>query len=126
MLCPHCNEELLFDGELYDSIIELDGPELYEVSVTITLICKSCYEELGEYQFDIEQDITDFSADHDDENEHELSVEIGSESFESTITDGIVYLGVHATITVNCICGESASYQCSAHETATSIMKELE
>lgn len=126
MNCPHCNETLEFDGDFNDSIAELSGTEEVVGLVEITLICDSCYENLGEYQFELEQDITDFTADHEDEEEHELSVELSNEAFEDTITNGVLYLGACAAVNVSCICGKSVSYQWSHYEKATDVMKELE
>lgn len=125
MNCPHCNATLEFDGDFHNSEVSLD-PDEVNASVEITLICDSCFEDLGQYSFELVQDITDFTADHEDPNEHELSVDLSNEEFIETHINDAHYLGAAATITVSCICGSVVSYQCSATELATEVMKELE
>jgi hypothetical protein len=104
MLCPQCNKELKFEGEFYSSIAELNSSGEIEGEVCITLSCAECNEELGEYTIELELDITNFSEDHEDENEHP---------------------GASATVHVSCICGKSISYAWSNYDEPEDVYKEL-
>lgn len=124
MNCPHCNEELEFDYGFYSSEVELDASDAVG-RVEFTLMCNSCGESLGEYSFELEQDIADFASSHDDSDEHELSVTLSNESFIETLHNNVQYLGAEATVTVSCMCGTQVEYLWSTSERAEEIMKEL-
>jgi len=127
MLCPQCNKELKFEGEFYSSIAELNSSGEIEGEVCITLSCAECNEELGEYTIELELDITNFSEDHEDENEHDLTVDLEDESFEEYVdTDTqLQHPGASATVHVSCICGKSISYAWSNYDEPEDVYKEL-
>ena len=126
MNCPHCNEELELDHDLYRSEAELSGTEEVEVQITFTLTCASCNEALGEYTFEGEQDISDFANEHEESEDHELSVALSNEEFTETLHNNILLLGAEATIAVSCICGSSTEFLWSCTERAEDVLKELE
>lgn len=126
MQCPNCKEELRLEGDFYSSEVSLDTGAV-EGEVVITFICAECSIDLGEYPFELELDIADFAADHEDEEEHELSVTISNESFDEHVDDkGVVYPGVYAAVNVSCMCGKLIEYQWSDYETIEVIAKEFD
>lgn len=126
MNCPHCNEELKLSGETRKANIELRNNASINGSVTIVLICAECFEELGEYDIELELDITDFSRDHEDEVKHKLTIELLGECFDAhSDDDGIVYPGASAAINVSCICGVSVEYSWSNYAYTDDVIRKL-
>jgi len=125
MLCPNCAKELVLDGEFYHSDVELDGIAGVEGAVTITLFCEDCMHELGEYDIELELDITDFTVDHDDEEEHELSVELDDEAFVTTMVNKDKHVGASASVNVSCSCGKSISYVWENYDSPSEVITAL-
>lgn len=127
MLCPSCSNELALDGEFYNSSIDLDGISAAVGTVTITVVCKDCMHEFGEYDLELELDITEWAEAHSDEEEHELSVELDDESFDEykNPNNGLLYPGATATVKVSCSCGSEIQYIWSNYEEPSAIMTEL-
>lgn len=125
MNCPNCDAELKLEGEFLHSGIDLDI-DTAAGSVTIIFTCAACIYELGEYDFELEQDISDFAQHHEDEEDHELSVDLGDEAYDEHVDDkGTVYPGAVATVKVSCICGGHVEYQWSNYDDPVEVMKEL-
>ena len=124
MECPHCNEELEFNGDFYDSEADLYHNEVTG-SVTITLVCANCFNDLGEYEFELTIDIDDFIEFHNDAVDHDVHVELSEECFETTVDNNTLYLGATAVVTISCICGAVTNYVYSQFELASEIMEEL-
>jgi len=126
MQCPNCKSELKLEGDFYSSQVDIDVTDVTG-EVVITFICAECSGELGEYPFELELDIADFAAEHEDEEEHELSVEVSDESFDKHTDDkGAIYPGASAAIRVSCICGKFVDYLWRDYETMEEISKEFE
>jgi len=127
MQCPNCHEELKVEGDFYSSQVDIDLTDVTG-EVVITFICAECSIDLGEYSFDLELDVADFIADHEDEETHELSVEVSDESFDEHVNKetGVVTPGASATVKVSCICGKFVEYQWTDYETIEEISKEFE
>lgn len=126
MQCPHCSTALKLEGEFFHSDCELDGTASVTGSVTITLNCAECSEELGEYDIELEQDIENFSVDHDEDDDHELIAELDDEAFDEHVDDaGVAYPGATATIKVSCSCGSEIHYLWRNYDSPADIMKEL-
>lgn len=124
MNCPNCEEELLVDGEFEDSSVELDTTTEVVGTITCNLYCIKCTENLMEHELDIEQDITDFTAEHDDERYHELEAKIAGERFTvHTSTDGTKFVGASATLSVHCTCGRIAEYEWSDYEALSEVLE---
>jgi len=107
MICPNCKEELKLEGDFYSSQVDLDTNSEVDGEVVITFTCAECDSDLGEYSFDLELDIADFAAEHEDEEEHELSVDISDESYDEYVNKetGAVSPGASAAVRVSCVCG---------------------
>ena len=92
-------------------------------TVTITVCCEDCLHELGEYHIELEQDITEWAEAHEDEDEHELSVDLDDEAFATTDVGKIQHVGACATVKVSCSCGSEVQYLWSDYESPYEIMK---
>lgn len=126
MLCPNCGKELVLDGEFYHSDVELDGTAGVEGTVTITLFCQDCMHELGEYDVELELDITDFTVDHNDEEEHELLVELDDEAFVTTLMeDKVKHVGASASVNISCSCGKLVSYVWENYDSPAEVITAL-
>lgn len=123
MLCPNCFKQLVMDGDVYHSDVELDGISGVTGTVTITVVCDDCVHELGEYGIELEIDITNFSVDHEDEEEHWLSVELDDEAFAATDVHKVKHVGASATVKVSCSCGKLVEYSWENYKSPDEIMK---
>jgi hypothetical protein len=107
MNCPHCKVNLVLDGELDDADVDFSDYSRVEGVARFTLFCKSCTEELGEYEFEVELDISDFTDNHDEEAEHELEAEIINVRFIRSVN----HLGFDCVIRLSCSCGEGTDFE---------------
>jgi hypothetical protein len=107
MKCPHCKVNLVLNGEFEDADVDFVSYSDVSGTVKFTLFCKSCTEELGEYEFEVEQDVSDFTDNHDEEVEHELSVEIINVRFVRSVD----HVGFDCVIRLSCSCGEGTDFE---------------
>lgn len=112
MNCPHCETELKLDGEFYGADVDFTDPSTVDGEITFTFACKACGEELGEYEFEIELDVSSFTDAHEEEDQHSLSIELLNEKFVTTMSTNLTRsVGYECLIRVSCSCGETADFE---------------
>ena len=107
MKCRECKNDVVLDGELENAEVDFSDFSSVEGTVSFTLFCNSCTEELSVYEFELELDVSDFTDNHDDEAEHELEAEIINVQFKRSNTS----LGFDCIIRLSCSCGETTDFE---------------
>jgi len=94
-------------GEFYSAEVDFSDVSMIEGVITFTLMCQHCGEELGEHDFEITLDVSDFTDTHDETLEHELEADVINEEFVRSAT----HVGFKCTIRLTCSCGETTDFE---------------
>ena len=126
MQCPHCSAELKLNGEHYGNSVDFSDPSTVDGEITFTFLCDACGEELGEYEFEIELDVSSFTDQHEEEDSHTLCVELIKERFVTSIgTNMTRSVGYDCIIRVSCSCGDTADFEYEDSERQEEVTNEL-
>lgn len=126
MNCPHCSAELKLEGEHYSNSVDFSDPSTVDGELTLTFYCDACDTELGEHEFQIELDVSDFTDKHEEEDTHSLTVELINERFVTSISANMTRsVGFDCIIRVSCSCGKTTDFEYEDSERQDDVTNEL-
>ena len=140
MRCPSCHRFVSFDDSTEpEANLELEG-DIITGTIRIVLTCEECGNELKEYTFDVEVDVSEFTAAHEMAGDHDPAFEFTSLMMETRRQDRDprtgksiptryqkTFYGYTMEIEINCTCSD-ACYQTFTIEdiVQASSMEELD